>query len=520
MRGLRDEVNHDDAFVWDAERRIAISREDFDLAVDALIEGVRSLGFERGDAFAILMENRIEYLVALTLAELGGFTVTPVNRHLRSDEVAYIVEQCGARAIIVSERYADVAAEVRREVPACEIELRVGDDPEPGTTSFDALVDQHWGQHPEEHGFGRFMLFSSGTTGRPKGIVREGGVSKFALAVRDLLQMDANTIQLITAPLYHAGPLMMVSSVKACDGKLVLLDRFDERQSLRTIEEYRVTHGYWVPTMFVRLLKLPVEERNAFDVSTQIAALHVGGPCPRDVKQRMFEWWGPIIHEVYGGSEGMGMTYASPHDWLAHPGTVGAPDDCEIHICDETGKELDPGEVGLVYFHSGEVKFTYYNDPAKVDSTRHPVHRNWTTYGDVGWVDEDGFLYLTDRRTDMVVTGGVNVYTQEVEDMLLQHPAVYDACVFGIPDEEYGQKVVAVIERTPGDEYTDVSLHEIRQFVHDRMAAFKCPKEIAEMMALPRLPTGKLRKHELKAHYLAERDRAGSGVLPDLAVPA
>lgn len=521
MRGIRDEVPVDDVFAWDAETGVAISQADYDLAVDALIVGAEALGLESGDAIAILMENRIEYLVALGLAELGGFTVTPVNRHLRVDEVRYIVEQAGAKAIVSSPRYAEVVQGVIKEVPGCEHELRVGEDMPSEALSFDAIVEKHWGDHPPQHSFGRFMLFSSGTTGRPKGIVREGGVSKFALAVRDLLHMDESTRQLITAPIYHAGPLMMVSSVKACGGKLVLLDRFDERRALQVIEEYRVTHGYWVPTMFVRLLKLPPEERQSFDVSSQIAAIHVGGPCPRDVKHRMFDWWGPIIHEVYGGSEGMGMTYASPEDWLAHPGTVGAPDDCEIHICDEAGNELLPGEIGLVYFYSGEIKFTYHNNPEKVESTRHPIHRDWTTYGDVGWVDEDGFLYLTDRRTDMVVTGGVNVYTQEVEDALLEHPAVYDVCVFGVPDDEYGQRVVAVFERTDGEEYARVGVDEIVRFAGERIASFKCPKELVEMTSLPRLPTGKLRKHELRSHYLDERhDALATGVLPDLSVPA
>lgn len=516
---MRKGLDDGDVFVWDADSGLAITKGDFDAAAEALVDGLRSSGVGEGDAVAVLMENRVEFLLALTAAEIGGLTVIPVNRHLRADEVVYILNDSGARGLITSGRHAAILEQLPEAAPACEVLLVAGDEDAHGARSLSRLIEQSWGARTDPPVQGKLMMYSSGTTGRPKGIVRQGGVSKFAVSVRDLLSMDENTRQMVPAPLYHAGPILMVSAIKSCGGKLVLMERFDARACLEVLERYRVTHGYWVPTMFVRMLKLPEEERLAFDVSCQIAALHVGGPCPKDVKLKMFDWWGPIIHEVYGGSEGMGMTYASPEDWLAHPGTVGYPDDCEIHVCDESGAELAPGEVGLVYFDSGEVVFTYHNDPDKVESTKHPLHRNWTSYGDMGWMDEDGFLYLSDRRTDMVVTGGVNVYTREVEEALLTHPEIRDACVFGVPDEEYGQSVIAVIERNPEHAGERTSLEDIGADLRAKIAGYKCPRDLVEMDQLPRLPTGKLRKHELREHYLrARRDAPDAPELPSLTV--
>jgi fatty-acyl-CoA synthase len=282
-----------------------------------------------------------------------------------------------------------------------------------------------------------------------------------------------------------------------------MMERFDPVEALGCIERYAVTHSQWVPTMFTRFLKLPEGDRSGFDLSSHQVAIHAAAPCPPRVKEQMFQWWGPILHEYYAGTEGNGFTHASPAEWLERPGTVGKSVLGVIHVCGEAGEEMATGEEGLIYFEMEEVPFVYHKDPEKTRSAQHPEHINWSALGDVGYVDDEGYLFLTDRATHMIVSGGVNIYPQEIEDVLILHPGVLDVAVIGVPNDEMGEEVKAVVQPTddalPGPELEA----EILEFVRGQIAHFKCPRSIDFTNELPRLPTGKLYKRLLKDRYWA-----------------
>jgi fatty-acyl-CoA synthase len=352
------------------------------------------------------------------------------------------------------------------------------------------------------------MLYSSGTTGRPKGVrpplpdrqVDEPGDGMVAV-FGDRIGLGPDTVFLSPAPLYHAAPLRLCATVQALCGTVVVLERFDAEGALAAIERYRVTHGQWVPTMFVRMLKLPAEVRDRHDLSSLRIAVHAAAPCPAEVKQRMLDWWGPILHEYYSSTEVAGMTWIGPEEWRSHPGSVGRPILGVVHICDDDGRELPTGVVGTVYFERDARPFEYHNDPVKTRGAEHPAHPNWTTVGDIGRLDQDGFLYLTDRRAFMIISGGVNIYPQEVEDVLALHPAVADVAVIGVPDPEMGERVLAVVTpaagATPGSELE----RELISYVRDRIASYKAPRSVDFVDELPRTPTGKLVKTLLRDRY-------------------
>ena len=352
------------------------------------------------------------------------------------------------------------------------------------------------------------MLYSSGTTGRPKGIMRPLSGQKIhedagpiVGVVKMLWNIDDSTVYLSPAPLYHSAPLSFCMSAQTHGGTVVMMPRFDALDALRAIDEYRVTHSQWVPTMFSRMLKLPDAERLAFDLSTHQVAIHAAAPCPEAVKRQMFDWWGPILYEYYAGTEFNGFTHTSPQEWLDHPGTVGKPLVGVIHICDESGAELPTGEPGIIYFEMPQRTFEYYKDAAKTRSAEHPEHSNWTALGDVGYVDDDGYLYLTDRATFMIISGGVNIYPQEIEDAMIMHEQVLDVAVIGVPDEEMGEAVKAVVQLADGVSGSDALASELLAYTRDRIAHFKCPRSVDFIDELPRLPTGKLYKRLLKDRY-------------------
>jgi fatty-acyl-CoA synthase len=334
----------------------------------------------------------------------------------------------------------------------------------------------------------------------PDADIRDHPVGVVPLAQR-LFDFDETTVYLSTAPVYHSAPLGYSIAAQALGGTVVVLEHFDPAVALASIERYRVTHSQWVPTMFVRMLKLPDEERDRFDLTSHRVAIHSAAPCPRPVKEKMFEWWGPIIHEYYGGTESTGLTYVGPEDWLSHPGTVGRPVLGRLHICDESGAELPAGQDGLVYFERRKLPFEYHNDPEQTRAAQHPEHPGWGKLGDVGHVDKDGFLYLTDRATFMIVAGGVNIYPQEIEDVMIMHPSVADVAVIGVPNPDLGEEVKAVIQLRP-DVKPDAALSE-DLLVHARghLARFKVPRSIDYVDQLPRLPTGKLYKRLLRDRY-------------------
>jgi len=357
------------------------------------------------------------------------------------------------------------------------------------------------------------MLYSSGTTGRPKGILRPLAGTKIhedAGPVGALQQMlwnfNEETIYLSPAPLYHSAPIGFCTAALALGGTVIMMPRFDEAGALKAIEKYRVTHSQWVPTMFTRMLKLPEAERTGYDLSSHRVAVHAAAPCPPGIKQKMFDWWGPILYEYYGGTELNGLTHATPEDWLAHPGTVGRAVIGTIHICSDDGSELPAGETGIVYFELPEMPFEYLKDPEKTREAQHPQHANWSTLGDVGYLDEEGFLYLTDRATFMIISGGVNIYPQEIEDALIMHPKVADVAVIGVPHEEMGEEVKAVVQVAEGVTPDDGLAAELLDYAREHIAHFKCPRSIDFLDELPRLPTGKLYKRILKDAYWGKTD--------------
>jgi long-chain acyl-CoA synthetase len=358
------------------------------------------------------------------------------------------------------------------------------------------------------------MLYSSGTTGQPKGVkvpvehvaVGEGqdGVTTLSLL---LFGASEETVYLSPAPLYHAAPLRFCRAAHKIGATVVVMEHFDPEEYLALVERHRATFSQVVPTMFIRMLKLPDEVRSRYDLSSLQAVVHAAAPCPVEVKARMIEWWGPIIHEYYAGTEGNGFVYCNSEDWLAHRGTVGKSIIGTLHILDDEGEEQPVGESGTVYFEGG-TDFSYHNDPGKTKGSRDPKGRGWSTLGDVGYVDEDGFLYLTDRKAYMIITGGVNVYPQEAENVLAMHPKVADVAVFGVPNEDFGEEVKAVVQPIDmADAGADLE-RELIAYCKEHLADVKCPRSVDFREELPRHPTGKLYKRLLKDEYWAAAGRS------------
>jgi acyl-CoA synthetase (AMP-forming)/AMP-acid ligase II len=355
------------------------------------------------------------------------------------------------------------------------------------------------------------MLYSSGTTGRPKGVRHpleglpiDAPGALVALASM-LFGLNENTIYLSPAPLYHAAPLRYCMTIHRLGGTVVVMEHFDAEEALRDIEKYRVTGSQFVPTMFVRMLKLPDDVRLKYDVSSMKSAIHAAAPCPVEVKRKMIEWWGPVIHEYYAGTEGNGFCYVSSAEWLAHPGTVGRALVGEIHICGETGEELPVGEEGVIYFGGG-AQFEYHNDPKKTAESRHPAHPEWSTLGDVGKLDSDGYLYLTDRKAFMIISGGVNIYPQEAENLLINHPKVADVAVIGVPNEDFGEEVKAVVQPAHWGDAGPALADELIAYCREHLSPIKCPRSVDFDPELPRHPTGKLYKRLIRDRYWGKRD--------------
>ncbi|HVY02226.1 MAG TPA: acyl-CoA synthetase [Caulobacterales bacterium] len=466
-------------------------------------------GLRHGDHIALLMENNLRFMDVVWAAFRSGLYITTINRYLPAEDAAYIVKDCGAKALITSFYKKDVAAAIATLIPDCPIRLMV-DGVIPGWTSYEEALAAQPAAPLEEEWIGDAMLYSSGTTGRPKGIVRplaklhpREGFARRQMGNR--YAFSADTIYLSPAPLYHAAPFTYVMNVQSFGGTVVMMEHFDAAAAIDLIERHRVTHSQWVPTMFVRMLKLPKEMREGRDLSSHKFAIHAAAPCPVDVKRQMIEWWGPVIYEYYAGTEAAGATFIDSEDWLKHPGSVGRAMVGIIHICDENGDEQPIGEPGLVYFEREIVPFTYHNDAAKTRAAQHPKHETWSALGDVGYVDKDGYLYLTDRKAFMIISGGVNIYPQMIEDALVLHPKVGDVAVFGVPDEEMGEAVKAVIEPAAGLAPDDALREELMAFAREKLARYMVPKSIDFIEEMPRLPTGKLYKRVLRDAYWSDR---------------
>ncbi|MFS8197733.1 acyl-CoA synthetase [Streptomyces sp. CWNU-52B] len=468
-----------------------------------LADHLRSAGLRVGDHLALLADNDPRVLEVYWAALRSGLYLTVVNHHLTADEAAYIVRDCGARALIVSAPLAGLGRSVRESVPEAALHLDFDDG------SYERALAAASPRPPEHQPRGVDMLYSSGTTGLPKGIaptlpdgdVREE-MSMYQLLFQPMYGFDEDSVYLCPAPLYHAAPLRFCFVVTATGGTVVLMDSFDPRGALAAIERHRVTHSQWVPTMFVRMLKLPDEVRAAYDVSSLKVAIHAAAPCPVEVKRRMMDWWGPILYEYYSATEANGITFIGPEEWLRKPGSVGRGGFLgELRICDDEGKVLPVGETGTVYFERDELPFRYHHDEDRTRQAQHPEHPHWTTTGDIGHVDEDGYLFLTDRRAFTIISGGVNIYPQEIEDCLTLHPQVADVAVVGVPDAEMGEAVKAVVQPAPGAVPGPGLERELLAFVRARIAHYKAPRSVDFTDSLPRTPTGKLAKSRLRKAY-------------------
>jgi len=473
-----------------------------------LAQALRSRGVSATDRIAVLMENNRPFLEVTWAAQRSELRYTAINNHLRPPEVQYVLDDCGARALVSSAAMSDVVA----ALDLSRIPVRVSAAGAlPGFERYgDALTET--APRPLDHEReGREMLYSSGTTGRPKGVRKAlpgtpfGDPSAAPVQIAQGIAMygaGPASVYLSPAPLYHAAPLVYSMSMHRLGATVVVMERFGPRQCLELIERYRVTHAQFVPTMFVRMLKLPKEERERYDVSSLQVVVHAAAPCPIPVKRQMLDWWGPIIHEYYSGTEDIGSTFITPQEWLAHPGSVGRPmGDC--HIVGENGEELPPGQAGVVYFAGGR-PFEYHNDSEKTASIAND--KGWRTLGDVGYLDEDGYLYLTDRQAHMIISGGVNIYPQESENVLAGHPAVGDVAVIGVPDPEMGEAVKAVVLPVDPTAATPDLEAELLAYCRAELATYKCPRSIDFVDELPRDPNGKLYKRLLRERYWEGRD--------------
>jgi len=464
---------------------------------------LRARGLKAGDHIAMMLENHPRFFEIAWGAQRAGIIYTAISSRLTADEASYIVNDCAARLVVSSQSLAPVAALLPPACPEVETWLMIGDTA-PGWQSYAAAVAAQPADRIADETAGADMLYSSGTTGRPKGVFVppefpeiDSNSPLLALAGR-IYQMDGDTVYLSPAPLYHAAPLRFNMTVMRFGGTCVVMEHFDAEDFLRQVQAHRITHTQLVPTMFVRMLKLPDEVRRAYDLSTLKIAIHAAAPCPVPVKEQMIAWWGPVLMEYYAGTEGNGMTMVGSADWLTHKGTVGRAVVGELKICDDQGDEVPTGEEGTVYFANGK-PFEYHNDSAKTDQSRN--RQGWTTLGDVGRVDAEGFLYLTDRKAYMIISGGVNIYPQEAENLLVTHPKVVDVAVFGVPDEEFGEQVKAVVQpRDMADAGPELEA-ELIAWCRERLAHIKCPRSIDFDAELPRHPTGKLYKRLLRDRY-------------------
>jgi long-chain acyl-CoA synthetase len=464
-----------------------------------LVRVLRARGLHVGDAVAVMVANRPAFVEAYVATQRAGLRLTTINWHLTGEEAAYIVGDCDARAFVADVRFAD-AARGAADGSGVAVRLAVG-GPVAGFDDYDEALATEDGSDIDDPRLGGTMLYTSGTTGRPKGVHRDQAPAASGLSAL-FGYVPGESVNLCTGPLYHAAPLAFSLAAPLAFGvPTVLMDTWSPEETLRLIERHRVSHVHMVPTMFHRLLRLPEAVRAAADVSSLRLVLHGAAPCPVSVKRQVIEWWGPVVLEYYAATEGVG-SFVGSAEWLERPGTVGRPAPGHIRVLDPaTGEDVPAGEVGVIYLRAPKVgRFDYYGDAAKTSGSYRGDH---FTMGDVGYLDTDGYLYLTDRSADLIISGGVNVYPAEVEAELLGHPSVADAAVIGAPDEEWGEMVVAVVEPVPGVAADDALAAALVAHCRERLARFKCPRRVDFTDALPRTDSGKLYKRRLRDQYRA-----------------
>ena len=468
----------------------------------------RKLGLKRGDHVAFLMENHEAFFGLCWAAQRSGLYYTPMSCYLKESEVEYIINNCEAKVVVCSEAQVEKLQKILDKIPNVKERYVVSDKSFDGLKSWADSVADLPTSPIEDQTEGREMLYSSGTTGQPKGVKfalsEQSGLAEAEEITRSvmlvqMLGITHETVGLATAPTYHSLGLGFCMGAHRMGCTVVVMEKFDAEGALALIEKYKVGYSQWVPTMFVRLMKLPQEVRDKYDVSSMQMAIHGAAACPKEVKEQIINWWGPVLWEFYSGSERNGIFMIGSDEWMAHKGSVGRCVDAQVHIVDEeTGKELPPGEVGAIYCSKGEV-FEYHGDADKTDSVT--LNGDWTTIGDVGYLDEEGFLYLTDRKSYMIISGGVNVYPQETEDCLILHPKVADAAVFGVPNEDLGEEVKAVVQLEDHSTAGPEMEKELIDYCLEKISKIKCPKSIDFEESLPREETGKLKKRLLKDRY-------------------
>ena len=492
----------------------AVTYAELDRRSNQLAHLFRERGLRRGDVVAVFMENNPRFFEVVWAAQRSGLYYTAISSRLTVGEVEYILNDCGASALVTSRAKASVASDAVSRAPGVTTRLMC-DGVVPGFEPYEAVWESEDTGPVSDESEGMDMLYSSGTTGRPKGVkvpmpeaVPIGTPSGVYLLGVGLYGLTADSVYLSPAPLYHAAPLRFTMSWMRAGATVVVMEAFDPVDFLRLVERHQVTHTQVVPTMFVRMLKIDREVRESFDVSSLQAVVHAAAPCPVPIKEQMIEWWGPVIHEYYAGTEGNGLTAIDSAEWLTHKGSVGRAVIGQLHIVGDDGESLPPGETGTVYFAGGG-QFEYHNDPEKTAASRNA--EGWSTLGDIGHVDDEGYLYLTDRRAYMIISGGVNIYPQEAENLLVAHPKVMDAAVFGVPSEEMGEEVKAVVQPVDMREAGPELEGELIEFCRASLASYKCPRSIDFEAELPRHPTGKLYKRLLRDRYWAA---PGAGDVP------
>lgn len=472
-------------------------------AANTVAQLFRAQGIKAGDAVAFCLENGPEVFAFCWGAQRAGLYFVPISSRLTANEITYIVKDSGAKLLLTSDYLASELDQIAAANPGCAL-FKTGQS-QSAFASWDEALSAHPDTPIADESRGLVMFYSSGTTGQPKGIAPAPLTGDpveipevLPALVQHILGADDSSVYLSPAPLYHAAPLGWTMSMNRLGATAIVMEQFDAATALALIDKHAVTCGQFVPTHFVRMLKLPEAERAKHSLKSLKAIVHAAAPCPVPVKQAMIDWLGPIINEYYAGSEGNGMTAITATEWLSHPGSVGHPLLGAVHICDEDGAELPAGEDGLVYFEGGN-DFRYHNDPDKTASTRH--RNGWSTLGDIGHVDTDGYLYLTDRKSFMIISGGVNIYPQEIENLLVTHPKVLDVAVIGAPDADFGEKVVAVVQPRSMDEAGEALAKELTVFCRTALSAIKTPKQIDFQAELPRAATGKLYKRQIRDAY-------------------
>jgi long-chain acyl-CoA synthetase len=483
-----------------------VSFAEMEAGANRLAHHFRQAGLVEGDSVAVLMENNEHLHTVMWAARRSGLYYAPINTHLTPAEAAYIVDNSGAKAVISSRAMRKMCEGLDEHLPNGLPDLLIiADDGLDGWQRYPECVANQPATPIADEIEGELLQYSSGTTGRPKGIRREllhlppAEAPSMMSVLLGALGFNSDGTYLSPAPLYHTAPNMWSMGALAIGGTVVVMEKFDPVQTLDAIQRYRVTHGQFVPAMFIRMLKLPESVRNSYDVSTLRRVVHAAAPCPVDIKKQMIDWWGSLIDEYYSSSEGAGVTWITADDWLAHPGSVGKPLVGLAHILDEDGNDLPPGQAGQLYFDMGELLFEYLNDSEKTAQSRE--RHGWVTVGDVGYLNEEGYLFLTDRKHHMIISGGVNIYPQEAENLLVTHPKVLDAAVFGIPDDEMGQSVKGVVQTVDPADATGAFGDELLAWLRERLAHYKCPRSISFEAQLPRTDTGKLYKQELINRY-------------------